>query len=189
MAFSQGLANLALMLRVILSRHAKAAPQAGGGDRERPLNTRGLGEAMRMGRYLASEHIRPSIAVVSDARRTRETMDILLRELASHATVHVEPALYHADPRQMLAMMRGTPDWVKVLLVVGHNPALTEYANALCGSGDPHHMARLRAEFPTCGMAIIDFDVPKWPDADFGKGRLNRYVTPAWVAGDHTDAD
>lgn len=142
-----------------------------------------------MGRYLANARIRPSIAVVSDARRTRETMEILLRELASHATVHIEPDLYHAEPSQMLAMMRGTPDWVKVLLVVGHNPALTEYANALSASGDPQTLARLRAEFPTCGMAVIDFDVARWADIDFGSGRIDRYVTPALVAGDHTDAD
>ena len=108
------------MLRLVLSRHANAAPNAPGGDKDRPLNTRGMGEAMRMGRYLADQRIRPSIAVVSDARRTRETMDILLRELASHATVHVQPDLYHAEPVDMLAMMRGTPDWVKVLLVIGH---------------------------------------------------------------------
>jgi len=77
------------MLRLVLSRHANAAANAPGGDLDRPLNTRGLGEAMRMGRYLAAERIRPSIAVVSRARRTRETMDILLRELASHAGVPV----------------------------------------------------------------------------------------------------
>jgi phosphohistidine phosphatase len=178
------------MLRLVLSRHANAAPHAPGGDKDRPLNTRGLGEAMRMGRYLADQRIRPSIAVVSDARRTRETMEILLRELASHATIHVQPDLYHAEPVDMLAMMRGTPDWVKVLLVIGHNPALSGYARALVGSGDPQMTARLNAaDFVTCGMAVIDFPAPVWSEVEFGSGRLDRYVTPAIVAGDHTDAD
>jgi phosphohistidine phosphatase len=177
------------MLRVILSRHANAAANAPGGDLDRPLNTRGLGEAMRMGRYLAAERIRPSIAVVSKARRTRETMDILLRELSSHATIHVEPDLYHAEPEDMLEMMRGTPDWVKALLVIGHNPALSAYARALVGSGEAAMRARLQSDFAPCGMAVIDFDVSHWRDVGFGSGRLDRYVTPALVAGDHADAD
>lgn len=142
-----------------------------------------------MGRYLAAERIRPSIAVVSKARRTRETMDILLRELSSHATVHIESDLYQAEPEDMLEMMRGTPDWVKTLLVIAHNPALSAYARALVGSGEPAMRARLVADFVPCGMAIIDFEAAHWRDVRFGSGRLDRYVTPAFVAGDHADAD
>ena len=39
------------------------------------------------------------------------------------------------------------------------------------------------------GDQFVDFDIAHWRDVGFGLARLDRYVTPALVAGDHADAD
>ena len=68
------------MLRLFLFRHAKATPHVGGGDRERPLNQRGIGDARRIGAALASTGLRIDLALVSDARRTRETFTLAFEQ-------------------------------------------------------------------------------------------------------------
>ena len=68
------------MHRLVLLRHAKAAREAGGGDRQRPLTRRGREDAARVGRYLVEEKLLTNLAVISDAQRTRETLDCVMGE-------------------------------------------------------------------------------------------------------------
>ena len=92
------------MLRMILFRHAKAARHAGGGDHERPLETRGQKAAARMGRWLAESPWRPDLAVTSDARRTRETLAIAGQAFTPALPVIAEPRIYEASASNMAAL-------------------------------------------------------------------------------------
>ena len=63
-------------MRLMIFRHAKAEKGAPGTrDRDRPLAARGLKDAPRMGAYMAHHALVPRHALVSPARRTRETWD------------------------------------------------------------------------------------------------------------------
>lgn len=166
------------MQRLILLRHAKAATQAGGGDIERPLTSRGRADALRVGRYLQAEHLIADLAVVSAAKRTRETLDLVLGVLGNRPPVHVEPRLYHADPLILIAQLQQTPPEVRTLLVVGHNPGIAELAQTLAGHGDRFARRRLSDGFPTAALAVLDFDRDSWSDVDFGLARLDRYIVP-----------
>lgn len=66
-------------------------------------------------------------------------------------------------------------------LVVGHNPAIGDWAASLAGSGDPEALDILRSGFPTAGLAIIDFQVPLG-DIGAGRGRLRRMIHPRTLA-------
>jgi phosphohistidine phosphatase len=62
------------MHRLILMRHAQAEPSASsGGDKARALSPAGRGEAVLMGRALAERGLKPDLALVSAATRTRQT--------------------------------------------------------------------------------------------------------------------
>ena len=62
------------MRQLILMRHAQAVGAApAGGDRERALSAAGRAEAVRIGQALKARGVRPDLAMVSAARRTRET--------------------------------------------------------------------------------------------------------------------
>lgn len=66
------------MQRLILMRHAEAERAAGSGrDRDRVLSARGRNDAAAMGRALAGRGMRPDLALVSPAARTRQTWDLL----------------------------------------------------------------------------------------------------------------
>jgi phosphohistidine phosphatase len=166
------------MVRLLLLRHAKAAPDSGSGDADRALTPRGRRDAARIGRWLAREGLVPDAAVVSDARRTRETFEALQAELPANPTVSFEPDLYLASAEDVLDRLRATSPGVGILLAIGHNPGFGELAVSLAGSGDVALRSDIFHRYPTCALSVIDFE-NGWRGVRFGTGRLQRFVTPA----------
>jgi phosphohistidine phosphatase len=171
------------MLRLMLLRHAKSDwSVAGQRDADRALNGRGRRAASRIGRFLADNGLGPDAAVVSTARRARETWDLVAREIDGPVP-RFDPRLYEASPDAILAVIRETPVSARALLVVGHNPGLQQLALALIGAGKREDRLRIAEKFPTAGLAVIDFDVPDWQAVVPGSGRLNRFVAPRSLPG------
>jgi phosphohistidine phosphatase len=167
------------MLRLLLFRHAKTARESGGGDHDRPLTKRGEEDSKRIGRYLADEQIFPDLAIASDSRRTRQTLDLALKAANQHPQSRYDRAVYLAEPHTLLDLVRRTPAEVHTLMVVGHAPGMAELATLLTGFGDRYALARMNVKFPTSGMAVVDFPVERWEEVAEHSGRLDRFVTPA----------
>jgi phosphohistidine phosphatase len=170
------------MRRLMLLRHAKAAwPQGveGGGidDIDRPLAPRGQAVAPLMADYLKNEYLFPDHVVVSAALRTRQTWDLLM-PILGEGSVHIEPRLYEASPETLLHLIQQLNDNHRHVLMIGHNPGFEDVARLLVGQGDRYAFARMAAKFPTCGLAVIDFDNPSWRAVTPRSGRLERFVTP-----------
>jgi phosphohistidine phosphatase len=161
-------------LRLILTRHAKSdwsAPEEP--DHDRPLNARGRRQAPLVGRWLASRRDLPAKVLCSDAKRTHETLDLILPELPGSPEVAIEPALYHAQPETILSVIRS--QHVPVLMVVGHNPGLAETARRFAHA-PPHHPRF--ADFPTAATAVFDFTEDAWSQVGWGRATLRDFVTP-----------
>lgn len=167
------------MRRLMLLRHAKSNWSTGVTDRERPLAARGREAAPLIGRYLAEELLLPDLVLVSPARRTAETWELVGPMLPERPGVHVEPRLYEAKPERLLEVVQDTEPDVRTLLMIGHNPGFEELAAKLAGHGDRYAAARMAKKYPTCGLAVIDFAIEDWRDAAPRAGRLDRFVTPA----------
>ncbi|MFZ9501733.1 MAG: SixA phosphatase family protein [Beijerinckiaceae bacterium] len=172
------------MRRLILLRHAKAHRDDPAGDRARALTDRGRADAAAAGAWMRDHAIAPDVALVSDARRARETMERLLPALVRPPHMRVEPRLYLADPATLLRAIRATPADARVALVVGHNPGIAELALALAGEGVAEAVGRLAHAFPTASLAVLAFD-GEWGDLGERDGRLERFVT-ARAAHDRT---
>lgn len=166
----------------MLLRHAKAAPFSPTGDHERPLHERGRGDAARLRDYLAKEHLLPDFAAVSDARRARETWEIV-SDGWSKTPVRVEPRIYEAQLPTLWSLLRQSPDDMRTMMCVGHNPGFADLAAEMIGYGDRYAQARLRHHFPTCSLAILDLNVESWAHAMPGTARLDRFVTPKTLGG------
>lgn len=166
------------MLRLILLRHAQAAAHAGGGDSERALTLAGRSEARTIGDWLATEQVKPDLAVISTARRARETW-ALVQEIAGFASpVIEEPRLYLAETPTLLDLMHMTPASVRTLLCVGHNPGFHDYALEMTGMRDTQARLHLETGLPTAGLIILEFDAAHWRDVQHGSGRLLHFITP-----------
>jgi phosphohistidine phosphatase len=164
------------MRRLILLRHAKAHRDDPAGDRARALTERGRADAARAGEWLRAQALSPDLALVSDARRARETMECVAPALARPPHLRVDPKLYLADAPALLRAIRAAPEQARTILVVGHNPGIAELALALAGAGDAQDVARLAHSFPTASLALLAFE-REWSALRELDGRLERFVT------------
>ncbi len=170
------------MRRLILFRHAKAARGAPGmRDFDRPLEDRGRDDARVIGAYLARHRFTPNRVVISPSLRTRETWDHAATSFRLPAATEDE-RIYEAAPEDILAVISEVPAEIETLLLVGHNPGLHQLACILIATGDIDHREQLTEEFPTSGLAVIDFAVDAWTKVHSQAGRLERFVSPRSLA-------
>ena len=169
------------MKRLFLLRHAKAVPaESGIEDFARTLMLSGMQDAGAMARYLRKGDYRVELILSSSAARTAQTGELVVQELGCE--IEYRDALYLAEPSKILAVARATPAAVSSLMLVGHNPGLEALAAQL--AREPvrrkeraRHEA-LEEKFPTCALAILDFDVGRWRDVAPGTGKLVDFVRP-----------
>jgi phosphohistidine phosphatase len=167
------------MLTLVLLRHAKSSwSNPTTLDRERPLAARGLADASLMGKAMADRGIDPELVLCSSARRTRDTLNLVLPELRVEPEVVYEDALYHASPEDMLGMLHAIQPGANRVMLVGHNPEIHSFALDLVGSGPEHFRDRLRAKFPTAALAVINFDNGLWKSIAVNTGALSLFLTP-----------
>jgi phosphohistidine phosphatase len=146
-------------LRLLLVRHARAA--AGPVDADRPLTEDGAGQATAIGSWLARTGLHPDRVVVSPARRAAETWDRAAAALGPGPAPVVDARIYENTVEALLAVVHETPDDVRTLVVVGHNPAVGELADALDdGRGSPAARRELDAGFRAGAAAVFELAVP-----------------------------
>jgi phosphohistidine phosphatase len=132
-----------------------------------------------MGAEIGALGLRPDLVLCSGAKRTRETLDLVLAALGPPAPEIVyDDAIYMAPPTGLIKILRRQPSSATVM-VVGHNPGLEELAELLVGRGDEELRETLEEKFPTCALAVRTFDVKAWADIAPGTGTLARFLTPA----------
>jgi phosphohistidine phosphatase len=152
-------------------RHA-SAESAAASDEERELTPGGRGDAAEAGAWLSEGGYAVDRALVSTARRTRQTW----AALAGGAGITVEAVhdgvLYTGGPESVHDLIRKTPDDSGSLLVIGHNPTMAYLAQLLDdGEGDLDAVAAMAGGFPPCAVAV--YAVPEsWGSLDVGRARL-----------------
>jgi phosphohistidine phosphatase len=163
---------------LVLLRHAKSAWPHGVPDHERPLAGKGRRNAQAVGAWFLGEGPRPELVLCSDAVRARHTWEIVASSLAEPPPVRIEPALYGADPEELVALVRGVPDDVRTVVVVGHEPTMSQTSTLLAGRGsDRAALARIREKYPTNGVAVLRFEIP-WSQVSAGTGVLETFAVP-----------
>jgi phosphohistidine phosphatase len=167
--------------RLYLLRHAKAVPaDPERDDFARELTVRGMHDAASMARYLRKNEMVPDLLLVSGAARTRQTAELVRRELEVRA--EWRDTLYLAEPGKILAQVHALAASLASVMVVGHNPGIEDLASLL--AREPvRRKERVRRDvleekFPTAALAVLDFDVAKWRELKPGEGKLVDFVRP-----------
>jgi phosphohistidine phosphatase len=163
--------------RLWLLRHGKSSwddPDLP--DHERPLADRGRRAAGLIATYLEANDVRPELVLCSSARRTRETLSIVLPALGPAFTARIDPTLYAFEASRLRDRLAAIDDDIAAVLFVGHNPALHDLASELAGAGS--RLGDLRAKFPTCALAQLDIDLARWLDVGPAIATLAAFVVP-----------
>ena len=168
------------MRQLLLLRHAKSNwddPRLN--DHDRPLDDGGQRAATVLRAAILDLELVPDLILVSSARRTRETLE-LLEPLPGTVRIQRQNELYLASPRQLLEQISDIPADTGRVMIIGHNPGLHDLAMMLIGPhavslNQPHTM-RVARGFPTAALA--EFAVAgSWRDLPHG-ARLTRFLTP-----------
>lgn len=163
-----------MTLRLILTRHAKSSwddPTLQ--DRDRPLNARGRRAAAALGAWLASRGYLPDEVLCSDALRTRQTWEGIAPALPAAPALTLKPALYHAGPDVMLAVLRHATG--RMVMMLGHNPGIAEFAGRILARPPLHEGF---ARYPTGATLVASFETDDWGTVGFGQGAPRDFVVP-----------
>lgn len=161
------------MKTVFLLRHAKSSwDDPSLDDHDRPLASRGLKDAPRMGKAFRKREIPPDRLLCSTALRARQTADLFREEARIWDLPVVERRLYGASVSDVLEIVQELPDETKRVMLVGHNPTFEDVIQVLTRSIHP---------MPTAALACVDFEVERWKQALPGTGRLRWLLTPKKV--------
>lgn len=96
----------------------------------------------------------PDIIITSDAVRAHTTARAVAEAAGYAGTIVVEPSLYHADPDEVLALLKIMSDErARAVLIVGHNPGLEDLIEQLTGE---------RHDLPTAALVHLTLPIDRW---------------------------
>ena len=96
--------------------------------------------------------------------RAITTATIMARELGVAAQkVQQDERLYLASPKDMLAIIRELGGSSRHLMVVGHNPGITEFADKISAERSIDNM-------PTCAFYTLQFEIKDWSELEWSSG-------------------
>ena len=146
------------MKTLVIVRHAKSSwENAGFSDHQRPLSKRGLKDAPIMGARLAEWGPPVDRVISSSAVRALTTAELITHEMGlPWDEIQIEDALYHASEEDMIDLINEQDEYLDGLMLFGHNPGMTYLVNDLSDLDLDN--------LPTCGVAVLQFDVPSWAE-------------------------
>ena len=128
-----------------------------------------------MAAHLRERGIRPALVLCSPATRARETLAGVEPGLDGSPEIKIDPELYVASARGLLARLQRIPGPVPSAMVIGHNPAIERLALDLAATGPD--LAALARKYPTGALATLEF-TGDWSELDADAARLVGFVKP-----------
>lgn len=144
------------MKTLIVVRHAKSSwSEAGKGDHDRPLNSRGKKDAPEMAKRLRKSGIKIDLLVSSTALRAHTTTQYFAAEYDfSKKDIVLEGQLYLASAEAYYEVLSKLNDEYDTVAIFGHNPGITVFANSL----SQVHVD----DMPTCAVYAVRADTREW---------------------------
>ncbi|NLD17370.1 MAG: histidine phosphatase family protein [Tissierellia bacterium] len=142
------------MKTLYLLRHAKSSwGDSELSDFDRPLNNRGLKEAREIAEHMAENEYIPELILCSTAKRTRKTLEEILKALKFEGEANYLESLYLASSNTIGEAIKSVN--VESLLVIGHNPGIENFLNEIINED---------LIMKTSQLAVIDMESRKLVD-------------------------
>ena len=147
---------------LVLLRHAKAETPGDRADVDRRLTSRGRKDANAAGAWMAAQKLHPDLVLCSPAARTRQTWEGVSLGLGDARPgdtpeVRYEEGLYDGGRTEIFDLLRAVPDTVRTVLVVGHNPTISDVSTMLVPDDDDDGR---QIGLKTAGLAVHRSDRP-----------------------------
>jgi phosphohistidine phosphatase len=141
---------------LILIRHSNAESRdQSSGDINRPLTEEGRADSYKMANLILRSGIKPDLILASLAARASQTAIIFAEVLRTEAgCIKISRKFYYCPAQTIADNVSGLPDNIKCVIVVAHNPGISELARIL-SSGRVLYMDNTH-------VIILEFDIDHW---------------------------
>ena len=160
---------------LILIRHTKSSwSNLSVSDFDRPLKNDRVDDAKNMAKKLKELQLQPGLIICSPALRTRQTAEYFCDILKyDNCKIQFEKSIYESTVEEILAVIRATDANVKTLVIIAHNPSITNFVN--------NFLLKKIDELPTTGVVWFEFENPDWDIYGTTPCKLRYYLTPKTI--------
>jgi len=125
-------------------------------DDDRPLIVKGIHNNIVVAKKFVAKHPVPDLIISSYAARALQTAHIFARVMHyPHEKIKANEELYLHGDKEIYNILENLPDEIESVMIVGHNPDLTDVANRFS--------ARI-GEISTSGVVTVRFETSRWSD-------------------------
>lgn len=162
------------MKTLYLVRHAKSSwEDLTIEDYERPLISKGTQRAKKVAEHLRGKGVKPDLIISSHAVRAYETARIFAGKLGfPEKEILIDEDLYFSGAEAMENIMYGLDDKLKSVILVGHNPDMTRFANIFLREGEKIDY------LPTSGVVSVLFHTKEWQKIMLAKREIPFIIIP-----------
>jgi len=150
-------------------RHPQKDVKSSSDDFFLTLTSQGEADAHNVAKKLFTKGVSPDLIVSSPSLRTEITSMILAKELHMNKKIAYNEVLYQGYLEELIESVNFTFHTVDTLMLVGHNPLLTNFVNHFVGYKDKINM---------CEVLKLEFDTSSWVDIDVNNAKLIEVVKP-----------
>lgn len=164
------------MKTLYLLRHAKSGKDNPDlKDFERPLAERGIRDLPVMAERFKAKNGHVDCIICSPAVRTKTTAKMFAEGIGFPSDeIGSNPELYFAGSNMFLKAASLLDDEYDAAMLVGHNPAITDFANEMASSDIKN--------IPTCGLVQLALPIDAWAEIEFSSAELVDFDYPKKVS-------
>ena len=127
--------------------------------------------------FFIKKKLKFDLVYCSSSKRTIQTLNILSEKI-SFKKIIKKKALYHASEDEIIHILKQTVDNYKTLLLINHEPSISELINRICLKENSEQFENLKRKFPTAAVAEISFNFNDWEKLSKVKGKLISFIKP-----------
>lgn len=159
------------MLDLLIIRHAKSFwEDPGVEDFNRKLNDRGKNDLKFMPVEIKLIFPKADLILFSPSKRTYKTFLKIQKKVEWDAELEAHHLLYLADLETLLLYLKKVSDKFKRVVIIGHNPGLTDLINFL--------QKDKIENLPTLGVCHIQFRLKSWKNLKKDTGLIKNFIYP-----------
>ena len=164
------------MKTLYIVRHGKSAwNKPGLDDSERPLLQKGISRTRQVVGHLVQAQAKPDLILSSHAVRAFETAKIIAQGIEyPEEKIMVPNKIYSSDVEGIFELFYDLPDDIHSLMLVGHNPTLTDMANEF--------LTPKIDNLPTSGVVCVEFNTDSWESFFLTASQVKFVLIPKQLA-------
>ncbi|MGL4630896.1 MAG: SixA phosphatase family protein [Leadbetterella sp.] len=133
-------------------------------DIDRELTSHGIMESARIGSFI--KDLKPEVIYTSSAVRTTKTAELVVEMMKVDTDLlQTDENLYGGGPRAYLGLLNNIDNTYSRVLIVGHNPDITFFAEYLCSND-------MGGDLNKATLVHIRFELDSWAEISQKSGNF-----------------